>query len=240
MPPRIYVGEDRALSAQAEYRLPEHAARHVALALRMRAGDALTLFTGSGGEYTGAIARIDARDVLVRIDRHDAIERESAHPVVLVQSLIAAEMMDLVVRKAVELGAAAIVPILAARSQAIAAERAARRTAHWRQIAIAACEQCGRNRVPGVREILRFDDWLESSSAATMAILDVEAPHSLATLACDSPPQAIVVGPEGGFTREEVRSVTARGATPVRLANRVLRSETAAIAALATLDAITR
>jgi len=239
MPPRIFVGDDvRALSPDSEYRLSANAARHVALALRMRAGDALTLFTGSGGEYAGTIERIDAREVIARIDRHDPIERESARPVTLAQSLIAAEMMDLVVRKAVELGAVAIAPIFAARSQAIGVERAGRRTAHWRQIAIAACEQCGRNRVPGVRDIVTFDDWCESSSLATAAILDSEAPQSLAVRARQSPPQAIVVGPEGGFTHEEVRSATARGATPVHLANRVLRSETAAIAALATLDAI--
>jgi 16S rRNA (uracil1498-N3)-methyltransferase len=238
MPPRIFVGDDvLSLSPQTEYRLPASAARHVALALRMRAGDALTLFTGSGGEYATTIGRMDARNVLVRIDRHDPVERESARAVTLAQSLIAAEMMDFVVRKAVELGAVAILPIVAARSQAIPGERAAKRVAHWRQIAIAACEQCGRNRVPDVRDIVTFDDWFASSSLGATAILDRDAPQSLATFVRNSPPDAIVVGPEGGFTHEEVRSAVARGATPVRLANRVLRSETAAIAALATLDA---
>ncbi|HJU21920.1 MAG TPA: 16S rRNA (uracil(1498)-N(3))-methyltransferase [Casimicrobiaceae bacterium] len=239
MPPHIFVGDDvHSLSPHSEYRLSANAARHVALALRMRAGDALTLFTGSGGEFVGAIERIDAHDVIVRIDRHDPVERESAHPVTLVQSLIAAEMIDFVVRKAVELGAVAIVPIVAGRSQAIPAERAVKRIAHWRQIAISACEQCGRNRVPDIRDIVTFGDWLASCSPATTAILDRDAPRSLAAFARESPPDAIVVGPEGGFTHEEVRSATTRGATRVRLANRVLRSETAAIAALATLEAI--
>lgn len=238
MAPRIFVGDDvTAFAAGAEYRLPPRAARHVAQALRMRIGDALALFTGAGGEYAATLAHIDRRDVVVRVERHDPIERESTHAPTLVQSLIAAEMMDLVVRKAVELGAAAIVPVQAARSQGIAADRAGRRVAHWRQIAIAACEQCGRNRIPDVSPIVTFDEWSDARAGAA-AILDLDAKRSLAAQTASAPPRAIAVGPEGGFTADEVQRATSRGAVAVHLGRRVLRAETAAIAALATLDAI--
>lgn len=238
--PRIFVGDDvRALAPGGDYPLPPAALRHAAQALRMRVGDRLTLFTGEGGEYVATIARIDRRDVVVQVERHDPVERESAHPVTLVQSVIAAEMMDWVVRKAVELGAAAIVPVQAARSQAIAPDRAARRVVHWRQIAIAACEQCGRNHVPDVATVISFDAWLEARASCTQtAILDRDAARSLAAQIHATPLDTIAVGPEGGFTPQELQRATSRGALPVHLGGRVLRAETAAIAALATLDAI--
>lgn len=239
MAPRIFVGDDvRALAPGGEYVLPPAAARHVGQALRMRIGEPLTLFTGEGGEYATTIARIDRSGVVAHVVRHDPVERESLHAVIVAQALIAAEMMDWVVRKAVELGAASIVPVQAARSQAIARERAARRVAHWRQIAVAACEQCGRNRVPGVTDIVPFDEWIEATPAsAPIAILDVDAARSLAKEACTRPPGTIAVGPEGGFTAQELERACSRGATPVHLGRRVLRAETAAIAALATLNA---
>jgi 16S rRNA (uracil1498-N3)-methyltransferase len=238
---RIFVGDDvAALAPGVDYVLPQAAARHVAQALRMRTGEPLTLFTGSGGEYATTVARIDRRQVVTHVERHDAVERESPHAVTLAQSLIAAEMMDFVVRKAVELGVAAIVPLLAARSQAIAADRAERRVEHWRQIAVAACEQCGRNRVPGVADIVPFGEWAEAiKPAAAPVILDFDASQSLAALASTAPPRSVAVGPEGGFAPDELRFAAVRGAVAVHLGRRVLRAETAAIAALATLNAIT-
>jgi len=238
MTPRIFVGDDvRALATGGDYALSAAAARHVAQALRMRTGDALTLFTGMGGEYATTIARIGRRDVVVHVARHEAIERESPYAVTLAQAMIAAEMMDWIVRKSVELGVAAIVPLLAARSQAIAADRVARRVAHWRQVAVAACEQCGRNRVPDVVDVVPFGQWVESVDGST-AILDVDAPRSLAHHVKAAAPRTIAVGPEGGFAAEELQRATSRGAIAVHLGRRVLRAETAAIAALATLNAV--
>ncbi|HEX6137837.1 MAG TPA: 16S rRNA (uracil(1498)-N(3))-methyltransferase [Casimicrobiaceae bacterium] len=240
MTPRIFVGADaHALAPGAHYRLPPQAARHVAQVLRLRTGQALRLFTGGGGEYAATIERVERREVVLRIGRHDAIERESAWAITLVQSLIAADMMDWIVRKAVELGVAAIVPVQAARSQAVPPERAMRRVEHWRQVAIAACEQCGRNRVPEILPAVAFAEWVESSAAlADAAMLDPAADRSLAACAGARPPRIIAVGPEGGFTAEELRDACARGATPAHLGRRVLRAETAALAALATLGAI--
>ena len=239
MTPRIYVGDDAgALAEGAAYALPQQAARHVAQALRMRAGDALTVFTGAGGEHAATIARIDRHEVVLHIGRHDPIERENPSPVVLVQALIAADMMDLVVRKAVELGVAAIAPVQSARSQAMPQDRAARRIGRWRQIAIAACEQCGRNRVPPVAPVVPYTEWLAACGAASeTALLDALAPRSLASLAGAAGPRRIVVGPEGGFTPGEVRDAERRGVARAHLGRRILRAETAAIAALATLAA---
>lgn len=205
----------------------------------MRVGETLALFTGTGGEYATTIARIDRRDVVVRVERHDPAERENPLAVTLVQSLIAADMMEWVVRKAVELGAACIAPVQSARSQAIPPDRIARRIEHWRQIAIAACEQCGRNRVPAIAGIVPFDEWIESPDALhDCAMLDVDATRSLsAQAAAENPPRMIAVGPEGGFTHAELQRAKVRGVVAVHLGRRVLRAETAAIAALATLAA---
>ena len=239
MTPRIYVGADiAALAPGAEYPLPSPAARHVAQVLRLRAGDAIVLFTGQGGEYAAELARVGRGEVVARVERHAGVERESAFPVTLAQSLIAADMMDFTVRKAVELGVAAIVPLASARSQGLPRERALRRVAHWRQIAVAACEQCGRNRIPGIADVVPFDDWIAASALDNASILDAAAVRSLAAQAHARPPQIIAVGPEGGFTEDELQRARARGAVPVHLGARTLRAETAAIAALATIGAI--
>ena len=240
MTPRIFVGADvRALAPGTDYALPAPAAHHVAQVLRMRAGHALTLFTGAGGEYEATIARVERRAVVLHIERHVPVERESPCPVTLVQSLIAADMMDWVVRKAVELGVAAIAPVHAARSQRVPPERAARRVDHWRQIAVAACEQCGRNRLPDILPLVPFDEWIEAHGAPDrFAILDAGAGRSLASLFAAEPPLAVAIGPEGGFTAEELRHAGERGALPAHLGRRVLRAETAAVAALATATAI--
>lgn len=222
------------------YPLPATAARHVAQALRMRIGDPVALFTGTGGEFEATITRIDRHRVVVSVARHAPIERETSSPVTLVAAIIAADMMDFVVRKAVELGVAAIVPIQAARSQKLPADRAARRVLHWRKIAIAACEQCGRNRVPDVAPITTFSEWLAVAGtwARPVAILDADAAQSLAAHAAAARPGTIAAGPEGGFASEELQRAMEQGALPAHLGPRVLRAETAALAALATINAV--
>lgn len=237
--PRVFVGTESLPSPGADYALGDAAARHVAQALRMRVGDRLALFTGEGGEFTAAIARIDRAGVVVRVERHDAVEREAPMSVVLVQAVIASDMMDFVVRKAVELGAAAIVPVQCARSQGLPQARVARRVQHWRQIAIAACEQCGRNRVPNVADVLPFARWLAGvdSEAQRIAMLQAGAANSLPHVARAGRLHAIAVGPEGGFAPEEAAAAAKRGLSLAHLGARVLRAETAAIAALATVNA---
>jgi 16S rRNA (uracil1498-N3)-methyltransferase len=238
--PRIFVGGERPPSPGADQALGEAAARHVAQALRMRVGGRLALFTGEGGEFAAVIVRIDRAGVVVRVERHDAVEREAPFPVVLVQAVIASDMMDVVVRKAVELGAAAIVPIQCARSQGLPPARVARRVRHWRQIAVAACEQCGRNRVPEVADVLPFAQWLEGidAYAQRIAMLQAGAAHSLAHVARATRLYAVAAGPEGGFAPEEAAAAAGQGLSLAHLGARVLRAETAAIAALATVNAI--
>ncbi len=238
--PRLYVGEERQPPEPgSEYRLDDARARHVGAALRMRVGDRVALFTGIGGEFSATIRSIDRRVVTVQVDSHDPVERESPWPLTLAQSIIASDMMDVVVRKAVELGAASIVPLIAARSQHASDERTERRLAHWRRIVIAACEQCGRNRIPVIEPVATFVQWIaEAHARKPIAILAPEGECSLAAFAGETPPRVIVGGPEGGFDAGELRLARDVGAVPLHLGRRVLRAETAALAALSTVNAI--
>jgi 16S rRNA (uracil1498-N3)-methyltransferase len=223
-----------------EVALPDAVAHHATRVLRLPEGAALTLFTGDGGEFSATLARIDKRGATARIDAFDPVEREAALAPTLVIAVIAADPMDFAVRKAVELGAAAIVPVVAARSQGAGAEKADKRLAHWRQIAVAACEQCGRNRVPPVRAVLPLREWIATRdrNAAMAAMLVPSAAQALATLARDTALREVVVGPEGGFTADEIEHAMAAGLLSAHLGPRVLRAETAALAALSTLNAV--
>jgi len=234
--PRIFIGANEPLSPGADCVLAHDAARHVAQSLRMRIGERLALFTGEGGEYAATIVRIDRKDVVVRVDRHAAVERELARPVTLVQATIAADMMDLIVRKAVELGVAAIVPVESARSQRIPTERAARRVEHWRVIAIAACEQCGRNRIPAVQPLTSVEDYRPGEGMKVL--LSPQAKLKFSAAVKDAAAFILAAGPEAGFTAEEEGAFVAAGFVPVSLGPRVLRTETASVAALAALSAL--
>jgi 16S rRNA (uracil1498-N3)-methyltransferase len=221
--------------------LPEDVAHHAVRVLRLAVGAPIRLFDGQGGEYRAAIDRIDRHGASARIDRFDPVDREWAGAPTLVQAIIAADAMDAAVRKAVELGVAGIVPVLAARSQgAPAGARAEKRLFHWRSIAIAACEQCGRNRVPPIAEPVAFDGWLRTAEAVQGPAV-VAAPGagvSLADFATRTRPRVVAVGPEGGFTEQETAQAVARGFVPVHMGPRILRADTAAIAALAMLAAV--
>ena len=221
-----------------EIALPPATARHIAQALRMRVGDAVTLFNGNGGEFAATIARIDKRGVVVRIGAFDPIERETSHPATLVQSVIAADMMDLVVRKAVELGVAAIVPVFAEYSQRVPDTRTVKRVERWRQIAVAACEQCGRNRVPAIADVVPLSAWLDLEGTGSDAVmLAPDGPIAYGEILRKAIPRFIVIGPEGGFTRHEIDHAVRNGARLARLGRTMLRAETAALAALAAIVA---
>jgi 16S rRNA (uracil1498-N3)-methyltransferase len=218
--------------------LPEAAAHHATRVVRLGVGDALTLFAGSGGEYAATIARIDKRGAAVRIDGYAPVEREAALRIALAQAIAANDAMDYAVRKATELGAAAIQPLVSARSAPLpAGERGEKRHAHWRQIAIAACEQCGRNRVPDVRAPQPLAAWLAGWRGGGI-VFAPEAGRGLAALPAPTAPIAVLIGPEGGFAAEEVAAAVRAGFTAVQLGPRTLRAETAAVAALAALHAL--
>lgn len=219
--------------------LDEHAAHHAVRVLRLSRGDAITLFDGTGGEYAATLAGITKRSVTAAIDGFDAVERESPLRIALVQAVLAADAMDYAIRKAVELGVTAVAPVNCARSQAaVQGERATKRLAHWRAIAVAACEQCGRNRIPSVAAVQSFTEWFRAGSSPRVAIAAPGVMLSLREVVDAGVPSAIVVGPEGGFTEEERAAAIAAGAVPFTLGPRVLRAETAGVAALAMLAAL--
>jgi 16S rRNA (uracil1498-N3)-methyltransferase len=228
------------LAAGIEVALPSNAAHHAAQVLRLARGDAVTLFDGQGGEYAGEIRSASSRAVDVVVTGHRTVDRESPLAVTLVQALIAAERMDQVVQKAVELGAVAIAPVMSARSVTrLDADRARRRVEHWRQIVVASCEQCGRNRLPAVHPPCELRAWLrQPSRAGARLLLSPSAGQSLTEFPRLSGTIDIMVGPEGGFSDEEDAAALAAGFRAVRLGPRVLRTETAGPSMLAAMNAL--
>jgi 16S rRNA (uracil1498-N3)-methyltransferase len=235
--PRFHV--DAPLAAGTVCELDEDAAHHAAHVLRVRAGGAITLFNGHGGEYVARIAAIERRRVVVDVLEHRPVERESPLRVTLVQGVSSAERMDFTIRKAVELGVAEIFPLLASRSVARPkGERAEGRRAHWHKVVISACEQCGRNRIPQVHPVVSFDLYRAGSQTHKILL----SPRAELRLSQALPPEladvVLAAGPEAGFSEEEETALRAAGFVAARLGPRVLRTETAALAALAALSAL--
>ena len=219
--------------------LPPGAARH-AQVLRLQPGSDITLFNGEGGEWTAQITRMGRSDVEVAVQAHHAVEREAARAVHLAVGLMAAERMDWLVEKATELGAASVTPVLMARSSLrLAGERAAKKRAHWQAVATAACEQSGRNRLLDVREQLTFQEYLRQAPDGLrwLLSLDPAAPALGERVAAQAMarPVALLSGPEGGLDPTEEAAARLAGFAPVSLGPRVLRAETAPLAALALL-----
>jgi 16S rRNA (uracil1498-N3)-methyltransferase len=237
--PRFFVPAGLAPGqVGATIALHEAAAHHATRVLRLAGGDALTLFDGTGGEYAVTLAHVDKRGATVRVEAFLPIDRESPLAVTLAQGIAANDAMDYAIRKATELGVTSIQPLVTARSAPLPpGERGDRRLAHWRGVAIAACEQSGRNRVPEVRPAQGVSQWLEAWTGSGI-VFAPDAQCSLAALAQPPAPVALLIGPEGGFDEREMRAARARDFHPVRLGPRVLRTETAAAASLAVLQSM--
>ncbi|VTU34559.1 Ribosomal RNA small subunit methyltransferase E [Variovorax sp. SRS16] len=231
-----------ALAADSALTLPPGAARHVQV-LRMQPGDALTLFDGAGGEYAATVERMGRSEVAVRVGAHSAVERETPRAVHLAIGMPANERMDWLVEKATELGAASIQPLMTAHGVLrLAGERAEKKRVHWEAIAIAACEQCGRNRVPHIHPVRTLASWIDMPPAdAERFVLSLaDGAHSLGgihdeALGIAGRGMCLLSGPEGGLSPAEEKDALARGFAPRTLGPRVLRAETAALAALALL-----
>jgi 16S rRNA (uracil1498-N3)-methyltransferase len=248
--PRFFCPE--SLSPEASIDLPEDAARHACRVLRLRVGDELTLFDGRGGEYAARIAAVDRQRVRVDVGAWRDVECEAPIDVTLVQALQSGEKMDMTIQKAVELGVARIVPVASKRSVVrLEGARAQRRVDHWRAVVVSACEQCGRNRVPQVAEITELGelaDWLATpGSAGGVANGDVLrlmlAPGAAQTLADVGRPAPgvrveLLIGAEGGLAPDEIDRARAAGYRALRLGPRVLRTETAGLAALAAIQCL--
>ena len=232
---RVYV--DAPLAAGTRITLEGGAARHLTRVLRLRVGEALTLFNGSGGEYAASIEQSQGGRVAVAIDGQRAIERESPLALTLAQGVSRGERMDLVVQKATELGVSGLVPVLTERSVVrLTAQQAERRLNHWRAIAVAACEQSGRNRLPAIAAPVPLKDFLRSGTDGTRLLLSPGATATLGDVPRVVTAVTVLIGPEGGLAQAEQEAAVAAGFKPVRLGPRVLRTETAAIAALTLLQ----
>jgi 16S rRNA (uracil1498-N3)-methyltransferase len=227
----------------SEVRLHADAAHHAVRVLRLAVGEPVVVFDGLGGEFEARITRIDRGDVSVKTGAHLDVERESPLHIRLVQGLSSGDRMDITLQKAVELGVAAIQPVATERSVVkLKDERAQRRAEHWQNLVISACEQCGRNRVPEVSPLMGLPDWL--------AQLDMPAPDDEARLLLSpaatvrlkalspAPRMTLLAGPEGGLSPAEAQLAQSRGFKPVRLGPRILRTETAALAALSAIQAL--
>lgn len=236
--PRFYY--PGGLQQGAVVPLPEQAAHHAARVLRLQVGDEVVLFNGRGGEHNAAIERIGKADVTAVIGPRLDRECESPLDIALVQALSSGEKMDFTVQKAVELGVAAIQPVTSSRSVVrLSGERAEKRVQHWQGVAVSACEQCGRNRVPAVGAILPLETWLDSADRSGLRIAFLpQASSTLHDLPRPESGVTILAGPEGGFTEAEAATAAACGFIPVRLGPRVLRTETSALAAIAAMQVL--
>jgi 16S rRNA (uracil1498-N3)-methyltransferase len=220
--------------------LPAGAARHVQV-LRMQPGGCLILFNGtdSGGEFEATIEHMGRNEVRVLVGAHSAVERESATQVHLIVGVPANDRMDWLVEKATELGVASIQPVMTERSVLrLSGERADKKRAHWQAVAVAACEQCGRNQVPVVHEVMGLNAWLvaqnsDSEQLRYLLSLRLETQVLKTLVGTNLSAMTFLSGPEGGLSVAEEDAALAKGFQPVSLGNRVLRAETAGLAALA-------
>lgn len=271
--PRFFYSDILAVGAQLT--LPDALAHHVQV-LRLAAGSPITLFNGAGGEYTATLTALEKRRVSAEVREYAPREVELPYAVTLAQALPEASKMDWIIEKAVELGAAAIVPLAAQRCVVrLSAERAEKRRVHWQGIIVAASEQCGRNRLASLGQLQDYQQWISQPSDGQAAdeqamhaqgggaqvvgaqgvaaqaagarhgrrqriILTPRAEQSLAGWARSQPAQAVtlVIGPEGGLSDAEERAAVSHGALALSMGPRILRTETAGLSAIATLNAM--
>jgi len=235
--PRFYCPQ--ALKAGATITLPDALFRHAVQVLRLNAGEALTLFNGEGGEYPAQIETISKRAATATLGAFDAKDTESPVHLTLVQAIIKPDKMDFALQKAVELGVAAIQPLLTQRSVVrVGKELVDKKLQHWEAVVVGACEQSGRTRIPPVHSPLTLEAWLATpANETTRLVLAPGAYPRIKALPADLPaPIALLIGPEGGFSEDEIAACVTAGMTPVSLGPRILRAETASLAALALLQ----
>ena len=225
------------MAAGAALSLPEGTARHVQV-LRLQPGHEITLFNGQGGEWDATITRMGRSDVDVEVGTHHPVEREATRAVHLLAGITANERMDWLVEKATELGVASITPLVAERSVLkLKGERADKKLAHWQGVAVAAAEQCGRNRVPTVHPAVTLIEWLKKASPGERWVLSLSEGTLPLKQMIGNAPVTVLSGPEGGLSPAEDTAALAAGFVPVTLGSRVLRAETAPLAVLAVCSA---
>ncbi len=233
---RIY--QARALQTGQAVQLDPLASHHIARVLRMTVAEPVTLFNGDGGEFAGVIRQIDKKHVTVEIQQFIDREVESPLNLVLAQGISRGEKMDFTIQKAVELGIKHIIPLLTERCNVkLDQARSEKRIQHWQSVIISACEQSGRNRIPTILAPQSFAHWLEQSADGYRFILSPHVEQKLPLLSLkNAEPITIVIGPEGGMSESEIQSAMRKGFLPLNLGPRVLRTETAAIAAMTVMQ----
>ncbi len=229
------------LVAGSEVMLPEQAGEHVARVLRLERGHPLVLFNGDGREYRAEIVQLAKRAVSARVlEGNEAVNRESPLALTLVQGIARGEKMDLILQKATELGVARIVPVISERTEVkLDAERTGRRLAHWQAVIAGACEQSGRSVLPGLESPQRLANWAAGlgDDPGLRLVLDPDGDATPRTLAVFGA-ACLVVGPEGGLSDHDLGLLDQAGFTGLRLGPRILRTETAGLAAIAALQAL--
>ncbi len=233
---RVYV--PGPLTAGARHAIEGDAANHIARVLRLRPGDPLALFDGQGGEHTARIEEFRKTTVIVAVGEREPADRESPLSLTLAQGVSRGERMDWVVQKATELGVTRIVPVLTERTVVrLDSKQSARKLQHWQGIAVASCEQSGRNKLPHVVAPLGLHDFLrEVDVTTTRVLLSPAGTQRINDLKAPARKIIVLIGPEGGLTDTEQHSAVGAGFIAVRMGPRVLRTETAAIAALTLLQ----
>lgn len=236
--PRIYL--PASLAPDGEVELDARAAGHAVRVLRLRAGDDVVLFNGDGNDYAAKLIDVRRERVLCRIDTVRVRATESPLTIELAQGISRGERMDYTIQKAVELGVQRIVPLATERSQVkLSGEREEKRLSHWRGIILHACEQSGRSRIPELLPVQKLDQWLAARTHGGHALLlDPEGDVSVSGLAGPVEAVSLLVGPEGGLSMAERALAAGAGFLRLQLGPRVLRTETAAVAALAALQGI--
>ena len=233
--PHIYT--QQPLTIGSSIILEEAPSRHISQVMRLHPGDKLNLFNGDGQQYNACLQSCSKQKVEAKI--LSAIEKDTESPInfTLALGISKGERMDYALQKAVELGINRFTPLFTERTVVkLKEERLERRLDHWRKVAIAACEQSGRNTIPSLEPAQQFNDWIIKSEQGTRLILHPNATHTLDSIAAPKEFVLLLIGPEGGLSETEITTAEANGFMPVKLGPRVLRTETAPIAALAAMQ----
>ena len=234
--PRIFL--DVPLQQDSLVVLDENAARHVIQVLRLKKGAPLILFNGKGGEFEAVLDDVSRGHVAVITGKFINRDVESKLEIILAQGVSRGERMDYTLQKAVELGVTRVIPLITQHTVVnLKGDRRDRRVQHWQQIVNSACEQCGRSRVPKVEDLQEINLWLPASGPGMKFILHHSAMEGISKFNEQNPPITLLVGPEGGFSDQELAAAQQAGFIPLQLGPRILRTETAALVALSVLQA---